>query len=160
MRRIRNKRKNVAELATPSTCQLFKYRKLQITMPLTDLLGSRVVAPQRHLNEGAAGKTVRARLDARREASIRRSQWGNSEVLSGANDGNRTHDRSLGSFCFAIKLHSHILSSVAVQQWLSTCAEILRYFFLRSTTDSMVKWSKSTLSTKSRGLKRVLLNIT
>lgn len=28
-------KKSVAELATPSTCQLFKYRKLQITMPLT-----------------------------------------------------------------------------------------------------------------------------
>ena len=26
--------------------------------------------------------------------------------IIGANDGNRTHDRSLGSFCFAIKLHS------------------------------------------------------
>ena len=25
----------------------------------------------------------------------------------GANDGNRTHDRSLGSCCFTIKLHSH-----------------------------------------------------
>ena len=44
---------------------------------------SRVVATQRHLNEGAAGKTTLHRLDARREASIRRSRCGNSEAIFG-----------------------------------------------------------------------------
>ena len=44
---------------------------------------SRVVAAQRHLNEGAAGKTTLHWLIARREASIRRSRWGNSEAIVG-----------------------------------------------------------------------------
>ena len=44
---------------------------------------NRVVATRRHLNEGAAGKTTIHRLDARREASIRRSQCGNSEAIVG-----------------------------------------------------------------------------
>ena len=44
---------------------------------------SRVVATRRHLNEGTAGKATLHRLDARREASIRRSQCGNSEAIVG-----------------------------------------------------------------------------
>ena len=66
---------------------------------------------------------------------------------NGANDGSRTHNRSLGSYCFAAKLHSHVVLT-------------LHYFFLRSGTFSTTKWSKSTDSTKSRGLNRVLLNST
>ena len=42
---------------------------------------SRVVATRRHLNEGAAGKTALHRFITRREASIRRSQRGNSEAV-------------------------------------------------------------------------------
>ena len=53
---------------------------------------NRVVATRRHLNEGAAGKTTIHRLDARREASIRRSQCGNSEAIVGvAVRANRLH---------------------------------------------------------------------
>ena len=44
---------------------------------------SRVVATQRHLNEGAAGKAILHQLDTRSEASIRRSQCGNSEAIVG-----------------------------------------------------------------------------
>jgi len=44
---------------------------------------NRVVAAQRHLTEGAAGKTTLHRLDARREASIKRSRCGNSEAIVG-----------------------------------------------------------------------------
>ena len=56
---------------------------------------SRVVATQRHLNEGAAGKTALHRLNARREASIRRSQCGNSEAIVGEMGGstNRVYSR-------------------------------------------------------------------
>ncbi len=45
---------------------------------------SRVAATQRHLNEGAAGKTAIHRFITRREASIRRSQCGNSEAIGGS----------------------------------------------------------------------------
>ena len=44
---------------------------------------SRVVATQRHLNEGAAGKAILHQLDTRSEASIRRSRCGNSEAIVG-----------------------------------------------------------------------------
>ena len=44
---------------------------------------SRVVATRRHLSEGAAGKTILHWLNARREASIRRSQCSNSEAIVG-----------------------------------------------------------------------------
>lgn len=32
------------------------------------------------------------------------------QIANGASDGNRTHDQSLGSFYFAIKLRSHTMS--------------------------------------------------
>ena len=55
---------------------------------------SRVVAAQRHLNEGTAGKTTLHQLDARREASIRRSQCGNSEAIVGGWVGTSTNNAS------------------------------------------------------------------
>ena len=48
---------------------------------------SRVVATQRHLNEGAAGKAILHQLDTRSEASIRRSRCGNSEAIVGEMGG-------------------------------------------------------------------------
>ena len=69
----------------------------------------RVVATQRHLTEGAAGKTTLHRLIARREASIRRSRCGNSEAIFGEAVTAKKHyraNKSVGKLPKAVRLYT------------------------------------------------------
>ena len=67
---------------------------------------SRVVAARRHLTEGAAGKTTLHRPITRREASIRRSQCGNSEAIVGEMGGSTTKMWSFELLFKIIGFHS------------------------------------------------------
>ena len=84
--------------------------------------------------------------------------------IFGAGNENRTHNYCLGSSRFTTKLYPQVLFYVILSKGTARIEESTqhnRYFFFSfSGTASTSNKSKSTLSTKSRGLKRVLLNIT
>ena len=49
-----------------------------------------------------------------------------TSLCFGANEGSRTLDRSLGSFYFAVKLHSQVIFQLIISQFFGVC----KYFFI------------------------------